>query len=186
MKNMNKPYTTVKREEIYKGVIIEVVKDTITLPNGKQAYREMVLHNGAAAIVPIDQDGNILFVRQYRHPAQEEILEIPAGTLEIGEDPLQCAKRELEEETGFTAQKFSLLSAMYTAIGFCTEKIYIYLAEGLQEGAQNLDEDEFVTVERYSLEESVQLIVNGTIKDSKTIAGIFAAKQLLENIQSSI
>lgn len=184
IEKMSQPYTTIKREEVYKGKIIDLVKDTITLPNGQEAARELVLHNGAAAIVPVDGEGKILFVRQYRHPAQEEVLEIPAGTLEKGEDPLECAQRELEEETGYIGRMFTHLTSMYTAIGFCTEVIHIYLAEELTESTQNLDEDEFVVVERYTLEEAVKMIFDGTLKDSKTISGILAAKEILAQRKS--
>ncbi|WP_058485415.1 NUDIX domain-containing protein [Defluviitalea phaphyphila] len=174
-------FKTIKQEEIYKGKIISLVKDTIELPDGRTTTRDVVLHNGAAAIVPVDNQGNILFVRQYRHPAKEELIEIPAGTLEKGEDPLECAKRELEEETGYKASKFSYICSMYTAVGFCTEIIHIYLAKDLVKTNQNLDEDEFITIEKYSLKEAIDMIFHGIIKDSKTIAGIFATKELIEN-----
>ena len=147
---MNIEHKTISRE-IYKGRIISLVKDTILLPNGKTAEREIILHNGAAAIVPVDDEGNILFVRQYRQPIQDELLEIPAGLLENGEDPLDCAKRELEEETGYNALEYLHICSMYTAVGFSTEIIHIYLARGLYEGKQNLDEDEFVNVENILL-----------------------------------
>ncbi|WP_341877519.1 NUDIX hydrolase [Defluviitalea saccharophila] len=178
---MNLEHKTVSREEIYKGAIVSLVKDTITLPNGKTAQREVVLHNGASAVVPMDNEGNILLVRQYRHPAGKELLEIPAGLLEDGEDPLECAKRELEEETGYKASEFSHIFSTYSAIGFCTEKIHIYLAKGLYEGKQNLDEDEFVNIEKYPLEEALQMIFDGRIEDGKTVCGILAAKKLTDS-----
>lgn len=178
---MNLEHKTVSRDEIYQGAIISVVKDTITLPNGKTAERELVLHNGAAAVVPVDEEGNIFFVRQYRHSTGKELLEIPAGTLEAGEDPLECAKRELEEETGYKASEFYHIFSIYTAVGFCTEKIHIYLAKGLHEGEQNLDEDEFVNVEKHSLNEALEMIFDGRIEDAKTISGIFGAKRFLES-----
>lgn len=174
-------FRTINREEIYKGKIISLVKDTIVLPDGRTTTRDVVLHNGAAAIVPIDNEGNILFVRQYRQPAGEELLEIPAGILEKGEDPLECAKRELEEETGYRALELSHICSMYTAVGFCTEMIHIYFAQNLVESKQNLDEDEFVNVEKYSLDEAIEMIFDSRIKDGKTIAGILAAKKLIEN-----
>lgn len=178
---MNLEHKTISREEIYKGAIVSLVKDTITLPNGKTTQREVVLHTGAAAVVPIDDEGNIVLVRQYRHPAGKELLEIPAGLLETGEDPLECAKRELEEETGYKASEFSHILSMYTAVGFCTEKIHIYLAKGLYEGKQNLDEDEFVNIERYTLNEALEMIFDGRIEDGKTVCGILAAKKLIES-----
>ncbi len=172
-------YKFIKRNEVFKGKIIEVVQDTILMPHGKEVIREIIIHNGASAIIPIDNDGNIIFVRQYRHPALEHILEIPAGTLEKDEDPYDCAERELEEETGFKASKIEFLTKMYSAVGFCTEMLHIYIAEGLYEGKQNLDEDEFVAIEKYSLDESVEMIFNGKIKDSKTMVAILAYKELL-------
>lgn len=178
---MNIECKTISREEIYKGKIISLVKDTITLPNGKTAIREVILHNGASAIVPIDDEGNILLVRQYRQPIQKELLEIPAGLLEKGEEPLECAKRELEEETGYKAKEFSHLCSMYSAVGFSTEKIHIFLATGLYEGKQSLDEDEFVNVEKYSLDEAIDMILDGRIEDGKTVSGILAAKKLMDN-----
>ncbi|MCL2462314.1 MAG: NUDIX hydrolase [Defluviitaleaceae bacterium] len=166
------PYETIKSELAYKGLIIDVTKDTITLPDGRQAVREVVRHGGAAAVVAVDGDGRLVFVRQYRHPARALVLEIPAGTLEPGEEPLACATRELAEETGMRAEKVTFLFKLYTTIGFCSEVIHIYLAEGLTEGSQCLDADEFVTVERYTPAEAAELIKNGGIVDGKTIAAV--------------
>jgi len=165
-------YETVKSELAYKGLIIDVTRDTVVLPDGRAAVREVVLHGGAAAVVAADGDGKLVFVRQYRHPAGALVLEIPAGTLEPGEDPRVCAARELEEETGIKAGKLSFLFKLYTTIGFCSEVIHIYLAEDLAEGSQDLDEDEFLTVERYTPEEAAELVRNGGIVDGKTIAAV--------------
>ncbi|NLK21724.1 MAG: NUDIX hydrolase [Epulopiscium sp.] len=178
---MDFEHETINRKEIYKGKIISLVQDIISLPNGKTAKRDVVLHNGAAAIVPMDESGNILFVRQYRQPVGEEILEIPAGTLEEGEEPLECAKRELEEETGYKANEFTHICSMYTAVGFCTEIIHIYLGTDLIMGKQNLDEDEFVNVEKYPFNEAMKMIFDGRIKDSKTISGILGANHIMNS-----
>ena len=174
-----KPIKTIKSETVYKGKIIDVVNDVIELEDGRHAIREVVEHVGAAAIIPVDSEGNIIFVRQYRHPAREYVLEIPAGTLEVGEDPFVCAKRELEEETGYKSDDISFVFKFYSAIGFCTEVLHIYLAENLYEGQMNLDEDEFIEVERYSLQEAIKMIFNGDIVDSITIASVLAYKEIL-------
>lgn len=175
-------YKVINEEITYKGRIIDIHKDTITLPNEKTTLREVVFHPGAAAILPIDKDGNIIFVRQYRHPAKSLVLEIPAGTLDKNEDTRDCAIRELEEETGMKTNKLSFIMKMYMAIGYSNEEISIYLAEDLEEGTQNLDEDEFVTIEKYSLKTSIDMILKGEIVDSKTIAAIFAYKEILSRI----
>jgi len=174
-----KPLKTVKSETVYEGKIIDVVNDVIELQDGRHAIREVVKHIGAAAIIPVDKDGNIIFVKQYRHPALDYVLEIPAGTLEVGEDPFICAKRELEEETGYKSEDISFVFKFYSAIGFCTEVLHIYLAENLREGKMNLDEDEFIELERYSLDEAVNMIFSGGIIDSKTIAAVLAYKEII-------
>ena len=119
----------VKSEEVFKGKIIDVYHDTISLPDGRTALREIIKRGSAAAIVPVDSDGNIILVKQYRHPVGDCVLEIPAGMIEDGEDPLVCAKRELQEETSFKTDDLKFLTKMYSAIGFCDEQIYIYLAD---------------------------------------------------------
>lgn len=169
----------VKSEEVFKGKIIDVYHDTISLPDGRTALREIIKRGSAAAIVPVDSDGNIILVKQYRHPVGDCVLEIPAGMIEDGEDPLVCAKRELEEETSFKTNDLKFLTKMYSAIGFCDEQIYIYLTDNLSQGSFNLDEDEFIEVEKYSLEDAVAMIFNGKIVDSKTMVGILAYKDLI-------
>lgn len=178
---MGLEYRTISREEIFKGKILTLVKDKVLLPNNNEAEREIILHKGAAAIVPVDDEGRIIFVRQYRHPIGEELLEIPAGLLEEGEEPLESAKRELEEETGYKSSKIRFICKMISSAGFCNEIVHIYLATELKKGKQNLDEEEFISLERYTFEEAVEMIFDGRIKDSKTIAGILGAKQLLES-----
>lgn len=172
-------YQVVKSKTMYRGKIVNVVQDTIVLPDGREAVREMVLHAGASAVIPIDENGRIVFVRQYRHPAGALVLEIPAGTLEKGEEPYDCAVRELEEETGYKAGKVTFVLKAHTSIGFCTEALYLYLAEDLAPGAQNPDPDEFLTIERYRLGEAVDMVFGGEITDGKTISAIFAYKEIL-------
>ncbi len=173
-------YEVKKSEIVYKGKIFSLEKDVITLPDGRETVRETIRHGGAAAMIPIDNEGKIIFVRQYRHSAGKEVLEIPAGTIEKGEDPYNCAIREIQEETSYKAGKMTFLFKMFSAIGFCSEQIYIYLAENLEKGEFNMDEDEFITIERYTLKESIELIYKGEICDSKTIAAIFAYKDYIE------
>ena len=172
-------YQVVKSEKTYKGQILNVTVDTITMPHGGEAFRETVLHNGGSAVLPVDSDGNVILVRQYRHSAKNLVLEIPAGIREPNEDPYDCAIRELEEETGFKTGKLGFLTAMYSAIGFCSEVIYIYYADKLSPGVQNLDRDEFIELERYPLEKAVEMVFNGEIRDSKTIAAIFMYQNLI-------
>jgi len=178
---MTTEFRRISREEIYKGKILTLVKDRVLLPNNKEADREIILHKGASAVVPVDEAGKIIFVRQYRQPIEEELLEIPAGLLEEGEDPLEAAKRELEEETGYRASQMRLICSMVSSAGFCNEIVHIYLATELYKGKQDLDEDEFVKIESYSLDDAIRMIFDGRIKDSKTIAGILGTKQLLED-----
>lgn len=165
-------YEILDSKNTYKGKVVSIKEDLLRMPDGKEALREVVVRGNASAVVPIDSDGNILFVRQYRHPFQEMLLEIPAGMIEDGEDPFDCIKRELEEETGYYSEEIQFLCQMYPSSGFCTEKIYLYLANELKKGKLNLDEDEFVELERYSLDEAICMILDGRIKDGKTIAAI--------------
>ncbi|MCD8036558.1 MAG: NUDIX hydrolase, partial [Clostridiales bacterium] len=167
-------YEVVKSNKIYDGKILRVYSDEITMPDGRTATREVVEKNNASAIVPVDADGNIIFVRQYRHPARDMVLEIPAGTFEKGEDPYDCAMRELEEEIGYKTDSLTFVNWAYCSIGVCTEKIYLYIAENLKEGRQHLDDDEFIEIERYPLEECLKMVFDGTLNDSKTIIGILA------------
>lgn len=174
-------YEVKSSETIYKGKVFILEKDIITLPDGRETVRETIRHGGAAAMIPIDNEGKIIFVRQYRHSARKEVLEIPAGTIENGEDPYDCAVREIQEETSYKAGKMTFLLKMYSAIGFCSEVIHIYIAENLEKGKFNMDDDEFITTERYTLDESINLIHKGEICDSKTITAIFAYKDYLLN-----
>lgn len=176
---MSKPYEIIKTEKVFEGKVFDINKDEITLPNGETTFRETVLRGDAAAIVPIDDDGNVILVKQYRHAALKKILEIPAGMLEEGEDPMECAKRELEEETSFKVDELIHLTTMYPAVGICTEKIHIYLAKNLKQGNFNFDPDEFIDVEKYNLDEAIELIYKGEIIDSKTIVGLLTCKKFL-------
>ncbi|MDL2280878.1 NUDIX hydrolase [Selenomonadales bacterium OttesenSCG-928-I06] len=166
---------TIHSTRVYNGNIIHVKLETVILPNGKQALREIVDHKGAVAIVPITNEGNVVLVRQYRQAARKILIEIPAGKLSPKEDPNECAKRELLEETGFTAKELYKVSSVFTTPGFSNELIHIYIAKGLTMEKQQPDEDEFLDVEIYTPEEIKALIKDNTICDGKTILGLALA-----------
>ena len=170
----------LKSEDKFHGVIINVEHWQVSLPNGKTALREVVRHNGAAAIVPVADEGYVTLVRQHRVVAGRFTWEIPAGKLDSpDEDPFACARRELEEETGLNAENWRLLSRIDTTPGFCTEKIALYLATGLSQHATHPDEDEFLHITRIPLAEAVALCLKGELRDSKTVIGILMAGQIL-------
>jgi ADP-ribose pyrophosphatase len=170
------PHKRIKRDLVHKGRIIDLYSDTIELENGKQTNFDYIHHKGAAAMIPVDEDGRILMVRQYRNAIDQYTLEIPAGGLNAGEDNRTCAIRECEEETGYKAGEVYHLIDLFTTVAFCNEKIGIYYTTGITPSSQNLDEDEFVSIEKYSIEELTKMILDGAIVDSKTIAGILAYK----------
>ena len=165
---------TIASESAYKGRIFDIRIDTIR--EGDVEYkREIVVHRGSAVIVPVFEDGTVALVRQYRHAAGKYILELPAGSLESGEDPRTCALREIEEEIGYKAANVELITEFYVSPGFLTEKMFVFLATGLTETAQNLEIDELIEVERISLSEALELIRSGEIDDAKTIIGLTTA-----------
>ncbi len=169
-------HSTVSSKTIYEGKIFTIKQDEIILPNGKTATRDILEHNGACAMLPIDKDGNIILVRQYRHPIKKSILELPAGKLDPGEEPEECAIRELEEEIGYKSNDFSFMFKTDIAVGYSSEVIHIYLAKDLVATGQSLDEDEFLDIEKYTLEQTLEMIKSGEITDSKTIAGVLYYK----------
>ncbi len=169
-------YKRLKRTLVHKGHIVDFYNDTMQLPSGNTADWDFIGHKGAAAIVPVDKDGKIIMVRQYRNAIEKYSLEIPAGGINPGEDMKTCAARELEEETGFRSDHVEHLIDIYTTVAFSNEKIGIYYTTDLIPSKQNLDEDEFVTIERYTVEELIHLIFNGIIDDAKTISAVLAYK----------
>ncbi|HWT75183.1 MAG TPA: NUDIX hydrolase [Mobilitalea sp.] len=169
-------YKRLGRDLVHKGNIIDYYSDTIEIEGGKITHFDFIQHKGAAAMIPVDDDGNILMVRQYRNAIDQYTLEIPAGGLNPGEDNRTCAIRECEEETGYKAGEVFHLLDLYTTVAFSNEKIGIYYTTGITPSKQNLDEDEFVTPERHSVEELTKMILEGKIVDAKTIAGILAYK----------
>lgn len=164
--------TTLSSEEIFNGRVIRVTYDKVLLENGNTSTREVVHHHGGACILPVDENENITLVRQYRYALGEEMWELPAGKLEKGEDPFEAAKRELAEECGLTADHFVDLGVVYPTVGYDNEKIYLWAATGLHNVSQHLDEDEFLDVVKMPLDEALRLVLDGTIKDSKTQIGI--------------
>lgn len=169
----------VKSEEIYNGNLLHVFKDEISLPNGMPASREYIKHVGAVAIVPVTNDGKIIVERQYRYPLGRAITEIPAGKLSNKkEDRLEAAKRELKEETGYIADKWTYIGDYYPAAAYSDEIITLYMAEGLHKGSQKLDDDEFLFLKAVPLKELVNDILNGKIGDGKTQTAILKVNLL--------
>ena len=166
---------TLSSRRIYDGRVIKLDVLDVELPNGQQSKREIIRHPGAVAIVAVDDQRNVLLVRQWRVAAERAMLELPAGTLDPGEEPLVCADRELQEETGQRAEKLEPLGEFFVAPGYTTEKIYLYLATGLTESRLPMDDDEFIELEQIPLEEAVRRVANGEFEDGKTITGILRA-----------
>lgn len=169
---------TLAAQEVFQGKIVTVKVERVLLPDGRESSREIVVHRGAVALVPLLEkagEKEIVLTRQYRKPVEEVLLEIPAGTLEEGEEPLVCAQRELREETGMKAEKLELIATYYSAPGFCTEKMYLYLATGLEPQAGEADFDEKIEVVKLPLPKALELVQKGEIKDGKSIIGILNA-----------
>lgn len=163
----------------FDGKLIKVTYDVAEV-NGKEAWREVVHHPGASAVVAIDEENRIIMEKQFRYALNDYLLEIPAGKLDAGEDPLVCAKRELEEETGIIASEWISLGTIATSPGFCNEVIHLYVAKGLSKGEIHWDEDEYVEVERYTFDELLQRIKDEKIKDSKSLSALLLAMPYLK------
>ena len=176
-------HKVIKSETVFKGKVFEAAVENVVLPNDKQVNREVVRHKGGCSVVAIknheSNNPSVILVKQYRHAANDFVLEIPAGILESGEDPMDGAARELEEETGYTANNIKHLFTMYKSVGYCTEKHYLYLCHVQGEpGIQNLDPDEDVEVVLVTVDKAVEMIFSGQIIDSKAISGILAYREL--------
>lgn len=177
MNNLEEKF--VSREKIYDGVVLKVVKDTVTLPNGESAFREMCLHVGGVCVLPLLSDGRVIMERQYRYPHGRVFLEIPAGKLNFkGEEPLSAGARELKEETGAIAERYTFLGELDSTPALIDEKIYMYLAEDITFGERELDEDEFLDVEFIHLKELYRMVMAGEIKDAKTQLAILKTAAL--------
>lgn len=175
---MSEQIKKLNRREVYDGIRVHVARETILLPNGKETEWELIVHPGASAIIPVDDDGRIILVKQYRNASDTYTLEIPAGVFDSpSEDPKICAARELEEEIGYRSNDIDFLINFYSAIGISDELINIYVARNLIKTKQDLDEDEFITIERYTVDELIQMILDGQIKDNKTISSILVYKE---------
>ncbi len=165
---------TIHSRLLHKGRSFSFRTDEVELPNGRRAVRDVVEHPGAVAIIPVLEDGRLVLVRQYRYAAGKVLLEIPAGTLDPGEDPLECAVRELREETGYAASSWEGLLSCYMAPGYSSEVIHFYVAEGLAMVGGNPEEDEDISTEILSFDEALSMIEENSIEDAKTIIGVLA------------
>lgn len=169
----------IHRAPAFEGRMLHVFDDEVEI-HGHKTTREVVLHPGASAIIPVTGDGKILFVRQYRYAVEQPLLEIPAGKLDGGEDPDTCAARELTEETGYKTEHMEKLGYVYTTPGFCNETIHLYLADHLVKSHQHLDQDEFLDVIRLPIDKVYQMVDRGEIYDAKTLAALAMARKKLE------
>ena len=171
---------TMKSEKIYEGKILNLRVDTIELPDKKYSKREIIEHPGGVAIIAIDKDKNLVMIKQYRKAVEEFIWEIPAGRLEVNEEPRETAIRELKEETGYAANKMTYITEFYTTPGYCSEKIYLFLAEDLIEGEPCPDLGENIEMSNISIDNLLKMATRGEIVDSKTIAAIYIAERYLQ------
>ncbi|MBQ2642233.1 MAG: NUDIX hydrolase [Eubacterium sp.] len=168
-----KKFKRIKRTVVHKGAIIDMCRDDVITPDGNQVEWDYLIHNGAAAVIPVMDDGKILMTRQWRNAVDKFALEIPAGGKDGKDEPtIECARRELEEETGYKSDNIEFLQTIIPAIAYSGETIDIYVAKNLEKSEQNLDEDEDIEIEMYSLDELVEMIQNNEINDAKTIAAI--------------
>ena len=175
MKGRNLTEERISGERVYAGVFIELYRDKVRLPDGSEAVREYIQHPGAVAIVAIDGDGRVVLERQHRYPLRRDLVEIPAGKMEAGEEHLETAKRELLEETGYAAAQWTRLGLIHNAIGYSDEGIELWLATGLEKREANLDVGEFLEVYTLPFEEALAMAADGRISDVKTIIGLFWA-----------
>lgn len=170
-------YTLKKSNVLYKGKVFDLKVDEIEYESGNKGIREIAVHPGGAVVVPVTDEGKIILVTQFRYPFQKELMEFPAGKLDAGEDPMKCAERELEEETGFKAGKIKKLGEIYTAPGYCTEILHLYLARELKPGNHNREEGELgMRIYEFTVKEVEDKIAKGEIVDGKTICGIYYLK----------
>ena len=170
----------LSRERVFDGIILHIDHVLNELPNGKQAKREVAMHVGASAVLPVDDEGNVYLVRQFRAPIEQVLLEIPAGKLDsVNEDRLLAAKRELREETGLEAESWLHLTDTFTTAGFSNERISLYLARNLRQGESRPDEDEFLNLIKMPFEEAFSMVMRGEIRDAKTQIALCMAKNIL-------
>jgi ADP-ribose pyrophosphatase len=170
---------TIASRTVFRGNVVELAVESVRLPNGSVCELELIHHRGAAAALPVDANGEVLLVRQYRHATREWLLEVPAGKLDGGEAPEICAMREIEEETGYRARDLVSMGWIWTTPGFTDEKIWLFLATGLTRTQQNLQADEALSVERHRLERAVAMAARGEITDAKSVCALLRARDLL-------
>ena len=173
-------FELIESESVYKGRAFDIRCDLVRLPDGRTTRLDIVNHIGSAVIVPVDDQGNMYFVRQYRHAARLDMLELPAGTLEPGEDPLVCAQREVREETGMAADHIRDIGGFYLAPGYSTEFMRVYLATELHHDPLEADADEFLSVEKLPVMDAIRLAEGGGVPDAKTLAALLLAKPYLK------
>lgn len=179
---MNLTEKTKSQEYMFKGRIINLRRDVAILPDGSEAGREVVEHNGGVCVLPMTDENEIIFVRQFRYPYMQELLEIPAGKRDSkDEDPLSCGKRELKEETGAESNNFVFLGELYPSPGYVNEVIYMYYADGLTYGEADPDDDEFLDLVKIPFEKAVEMVISGEIKDAKTQSAILKVAHLKAN-----
>lgn len=172
--------TKINSETIFAGKVLTVKKDDIRLPDGNKGYREYCEHNGAVAVIPVDKDGTVYMVRQYRYACGRDFLEVPAGKYDyIGEPPIKAAARELKEETGLTAKNMVFIGNYISSPAILTEKIALFMATDLTVGETDFDDDEFINIEKYPLNKLVDMVIGGEIEDGKTIAAVLKANKIL-------
>lgn len=174
------PFELLKSEILMKGRAFTIRRDYLKTPDERETKLEIIEHSGSVVIIPIDESGNVLLVRQYRHATGGDLLELPAGTLEDNEDPEVCAAREIREETGMAAREFTKLGEFYLAPGYSTELMVVFLARGLSHDPLEADADEFLSVESVPVAEAIQMAERGEIPDAKSLAALFLAKPSLE------
>jgi ADP-ribose pyrophosphatase len=169
-------FELIESESIYKGRAFDIRRDIVRLPDGRTTKLDIVEHIGSVVIVSVDDQGSMYFVRQYRHAARQDMLELPAGTLEPGEDPLVCAQREVREETGMASGNIREIGGFYLAPGYSTEFMHVYLATDLNHDPLEADADEFLSVEKIPVAEAIQLAESGGLPDAKSLAALLLAK----------
>ena len=172
---------TLSSEQKFDGKIVKLYVDSVELEDGKKSFREVIKHPGGVCVLPMDEEGNVLFVRQFRYPHKKVLLEIPAGKLEYGENPSECGIRELKEETGCTCDRYEYLGSLIPTPAYCGEVIHMYLARGLHYGEQKLDSGEFLDIEKIPLDRAVEMIMNNEIADSKTQIAVLKTRLKLDS-----
>ncbi len=173
-------FELIKSEVVLRARVFLLRRDWLKTPDGRETAYDIIEHHGSVAIVPVDADGNILFVRQYRHAAGKDVLELPAGTLEPNEDPEVCAAREIREETGFAAGRLEKIGAFYLAPGYSTEFMTVYLARDLKHAPLKADDDEFLSVESVPAAEAIRMAERGEIPDAKSLAALLLVQSHLK------